>query len=873
MRLFKHLKKNNGSTLTLVLFMLFLLSVTAIAVITLTGSELSMSVMSSDRSKALQVAQAGAEKAAQVIDEAVAQAQEDARVISSKVVQDKIAKFKDRTETISGTKFENVLELSDVNEIKILNEQGLNDIYKSEYKFQFNELINNWVDAQKVTDAQWNALKSHSINGETVGKFRYISADKKHSVLVSEKVKSIDGDEEAPTTYIKITSIGEYKSPSNGSTYKRTIEAEFGLFTDTITDGAGNTTSEIPISYGKLTKVRVNKKPTLLFDKALIAQKNIISVDGLVDVIGDMVCFGTIPTKVVGDNTVIDYDADSYKFGGIMAGMVPDDNPNYTLNYKSDVWSNSNFVKAGTNLKTNIQNTLGYIDFPDNYFTVNHSGSFHIKGNAGTLAYLHSLYSSDVTNMTSKITVDALTGNTITGNTFARSVMVESESNYSETQLKNVYTYDDLRIDGNNSKVKIGECNDDGPIDSTVEGSLVGLNTGNDTNPISSAVIVAGESDLYIHGSVYVGGSTFYNEYKNTNALSTDYGKPYLSGMSIQKSDSRPAEAFERSAIDSANPENDPANVFYLYENDPSNSNYKKYSYVTNTNMKWEKYNKPVAVDGTIPSVDMMTGQTEVGLPEEPFGILDKAMHLKNIWDNFWKLEPQYSSYFNTGDIIISTTGGKIKGFCYGGVAANGTIYGPFEGFTEGNTAYKTKVDGDLINSGGKKDYARLMNLFIDETNTSELNLAHPTKNLADSVNKVSTLTPNIPYLTSSNTFMYYGDGNVVLTDSSVGSNTELTKVNGYLKGIVYSAGDIYVRAGTKYKGVLIAEGNIVFLGDADIKYDQDVVDNLIIDKPEVGRFFKHTASDLIMNDPNAIVQTIKKAVVKNIKVISWKEI
>jgi len=128
MRIVKHLKKNNGSTLTLVLFMLFMLSVTAIAVITLTGSELSMSVMSSDRSKALQVAQAGAEKAAQVIDEAVAQAQENARVKSSENVQAMIKDIKDELVTIQNTPFKDILELSDTNEIIILNEKDFKKI-------------------------------------------------------------------------------------------------------------------------------------------------------------------------------------------------------------------------------------------------------------------------------------------------------------------------------------------------------------------------------------------------------------------------------------------------------------------------------------------------------------------------------------------------------------------------------------------------------------------------------------------------------------------------------------------------------------------------------------------------------------------------
>lgn len=915
MRIIKHLKKNNGSTLTLVLFMLFMLSVTAIAVITLTGSELSMSVMGSDRSKALQVAQAGAEKAAQILDTEVAQAQEDARVLSSQIIQGWIDHYTEVTPVDGRNKpsysipydspFYKVIDnYSKPGEIIILNEGELNAIFDNEYKYQFNKLINKWFKEQTYLSKPYNLNATEIDPGNpSDGKFSYEGIDKKSKDIVITSIVDINtpgvakvyspisNDESVATTSIVLTSTGEYKSPSNGSTYKRSIKAEFGLLTK-----SEKGTTQIPITYGKLTKVRFNKdekKPSLLYEKALIAQRNIISVDGLVKVKGDTVCFGTMPTKVIGygsnAKTVIDYDADGYKFGGIMAGMVSSNSE------VPKVWEDINFRGGESSFKDTLTensnallHALGIVDDYDinTYFNKDHSGSFSFDGNVYTLAYLHSLY-----NMDEKPKANIA----VSGDTFARSVKVESESNFSTIELNNVYFYDDLRIDGNKSKVKIGGWDNNiiNPNPAGKEGTLVGLNKGGIGDPVSSSVIVAGDSNLYIHGSVYVGGSTSYVDYAG-----------YISGMSIQKSDSRPAKAF----LMDGNPKN-PQNIFYLYnnsdkpfysfvkepgepvdpkdQNDPSKLILKDY-------IKPDKTTKKMMEGSGIPDPSDPENVSKYKHKKEPFDIRDKAMHLKFIWNEFWQKDIGYASYFNNGDIVIKPEiETKIKGFCYGGVAANNTIYDPYKGFinskekadgTQGD--YNVIVDGYfddnlIFHPGLNADYVKAMDLFIDDKD--ELNEPIPPKNISgspnasnDSVNK-ETLTVNklYPdnYKTGSNSFMYYSNDNVVLTNNSVNGNTLKEDDTNYLYGIVYSDKDIYVKSGTNIKGILIAEGNIVFLGDADIVYDSSVVDILLCEEPLIGRFFKHSASDLIMNDPKAIVQTIKKADVKNIKIISWKEV
>lgn len=812
----KQLKKNNGSALTIVLFMLFMLSVMAIAVIALTGSELSMSVMTSDRSKAMQYAQAGAEKAAQIIDGIVAQAQEDARTKASEEVQIAIDDVKQTNKPVDGevvyfipegSIFYGVIDNSDPNDVKIIDKDRLNEIFENEYKYQLNELIKNKMDASVVGSGDYV---------EKGGSYSYKDFSLEESDTTENKVL------EPSTTYIlsnlvKVKSTGEYTSPATGSKYKRSIAAEFEILYD-----------QIPKQIGYMTKVRVNNledKPSILNGKALIAQENILSIGGRVSVSGNVVSCGTVPFE----NGNIKYSADSYAFGGIIAGMT------------SDTWNNVGWAKG---IKTKLDDKSGLFanmiitnnNVHPNINTLykNNSGSFDVDGNVGTLSYIHSLYS--INNQQSNIIVS--------GDTYARSAIVESQSNYSFTSYKNLYVYDDLKIDGNNAHVFIGQEPD--------KDRLIGLNKnisyGNDI--ISSAVIVAGDSYLTVNGSVYVGGSSFYTNYFDSS------GKKFVSGISIQKSDDRPAAAFERNGNNKYNEYND----FYKYKNTAND-----YEIISQDKIEWFDCDNRYGND-----TSMMNGSGT----DNPFNILQRAMHFKNVWEK-WQNDVEYASYFNTGDIRISKeSSGKLKGYCYGGVAANETFYDPYNGFTD------TVTDYDTIANNGKIEYSKFMDLFIKNPNDEDyLNLPDSQKtdkelkHLSDNVNN-TIFTKSTSYR-DTNKFMYYGSGDVVLSNNSITDGTTTEVYGGGMGcGIVYAKGNIYVKDGTIFKGILIAEGNIVFFGSAEITYDKDVVDELIINgDPNIGRFFKHTASDVIMNDDNAIIQTINKKNVKYIKVVSWKEI
>jgi len=862
MKLIKNIKKNNGSTLTMVLFLLFLLSVTAFAVITLTGSELSMSVMTSDRSKALMIAQAGAEKAAQVLDGEVSQAQEDARVLSSQKVQEKIKSFQKKVEKNGKmvpvditAPFVGVIDNSNINDIKILKEEDLNVIYYNEYKYLFYTKIEDWYSADKFI-------------GENVagGNFTYTGVQRNDNGTVASQLGS--GDPIPAITSIKLTSTGEYKSPSNGSAYKRKIGAEFGLLTESKSGG----TMEIPIPYGKLTKVRVNKddKPSILKDKALIAQKNIISLGRNVNVVGNAICVGTIPSYATELDKFRNACRNDYNYGGFMAGVTSSNNLN-----GYNVWEDKNFGDGISSLKDSLSENASVLEIPTTtFFTTDHSGSFNIKGKVGTLSYFHSLYGREGAGNFSNIVVSE--------DVFARCVKAEAEAYFTQAKLKNVYTTDDLKIDTNNAVFEIGkwkndgtpdnDSNNDGLPDTGNEGRIVGLSTGRLGEIYSSAVAVSGDSKLDIYGSVYIGGSNYYNEYTDVSA------EMYLSGMSIQKSDSSPAQAFEREGSSTTPiPINDnfSRNVFYYY----NNSNSKPYIDINNDDeqqkLTWAEFNKP-----SEPSISMMKGIT--GIPDPPIlDLVHRAMHFKYIWDAFWKGDIEHYSYLNSGDITIKPDDGEqLKGWCFGAVAANYQVYGPYGGFTDNDAGSKYT---DVIQKNGYSDYLKLMNLFVVDgvgltAKTPQKKLNGNSITTYNSINS-SALAANQFIETKYNSFMFNSDENVVLSNSNGNSyvgNSSVSKNpvidSNYIRGIVYSNKDIYVKAGTKFKGILIAEGNIVFLGDADIEYDEGVVDILRNEK-QVGNFFKYSTYDVIMNDENAIIQTIKKANVKNIKIKSWKEI
>ena len=817
MDLKKILKENSGSTLTMVLFMLFLLSVTAIAVITVTGSELSLSVMNSDKSKALMAAQAGAEAAAQIIDEQVAQVQEDSRTAASVSLKNGVNGFVSTDIEDNGSIFYNVIKHSDGT---VLDDERLNEIFKSYYLAEFYSRITAWINTQASTN--WKSDQMYNANkiDNSGGTYSYQSVG-----LISNS---------GSTSGVKLVSTGNYNK------IKRNIEIELSFLTDA---GSGGT-QQVPVSYGKLTKVRINKnnKPDLM-SKAIIAMKNIISVDGTATIDGDIICFGTI-ARDGADSRKENFEATGYSYGGIMAGVI------------SNIWDDTSI---GPNLKNN-EVLKRRLNLNESFFG-DKAGSFMVNGNVATMSYVHSLYGTyDIaTNKYYKSDI------TVSGDLYARAVSLENNSHFSSFQLNKVYLTDDLIVNSSDSLVKIGEWNSRNVPNRSKQGKLVGLEKGIAADSTrTSAVVIGGDSELWLNGSIFVGGSTSFNE---LTKLVAPYNS-YISGISVLKSGSQPSDAFrvfpEEQLIDG----NFPNNTFYLYDNLSNSYKTVNESSITHKLQK-ETYNftSPLI---TPSAVYMMEGALNSGT-QIKYNIFDKGMHFKKIWDDFWKDSKGYSSTINTDEIIITTnTQSKLEGWCGGAVAANDTIYGPFGGFSETYTEYTSEV------ASASSNYRNILKSFFNNP-AFDLKSIDPEKRLSDSL-EVSALADGAIYITQSTVFAYRASQDIIVSPQALynvnnGSSGAISKdSDGYIRGVVYSSGDIYITEGTKFKGILIAGGNIVFLGDSTIKYDEDTLDLLLSEKPlEVTKFFKYSPRDTVLND--STISTVRLANVKNIKIKSWKEV
>lgn len=825
-----------------------MLSLTCVAVISVTGSELSMSVMNSDRSKALMAAKAGAEAAAQQLDNMVGQIQENSRIYAANTIQQEI------DTCTTGSALDGIIDPTThavINEEaqKILD-QRRDDYFKTEFNNEIRTQLTDYI--KQITS--YSAIQVGGTNA-----FYFYPAAKIEPLA---EAKVIDLTTEITTvTGIRLVSTGQSEK------LKRSIQVEFS-FLDKKSIG-----TEVPVTYGNLTQLSVSStknKNDILNKKALVAKGNIISIDGKATINGDVYSFGTIPVDADGKEMLSDTSGHGY--GGIMAGIT------------QDVWDNSNIIGLKNNDYLRGKLNLSNNPVDPNYYFTNRYGSLTINGSASTMSYVHSLFAL----------AEAQTGETsasaieISEDTYARAVMLEKEAKGSEMKLKNVYVTDDIRIQSDKSKVEIGKWDAYGVNDPAITGTAIGLEPGILSDTRSSAIVVGGDSQLWINGSVYMGGSTMFNEY--TSQASPE--SKYISGISVLKSDSMPADAFKLYDETQMDLTTRPAftfpnNIFYLY-----NSNSKSYININDpdeTNgyvLQTEKYDfKPEL--GTPSAIDMMggcAGPIIDGVDLSVFDVLRKGMHFKYIWDKFWGNDKfidsiKYYAKVGTEDIKITTNpDGDIVGWCSGAVAANGTIYGSYK-YNGGNGFTDTPTDYSLKTASAKKAYLNKMNLFLNlnsmsdtEQGTALKDNVTPQMSLSQSALDVDALLDN-QMIGTSDPFIFKSSANVVLGPDSIQTDTGAneSRTGGYSRGIIYSSKDIYVKAGTEFRGMLIAEGNIVFLGDATVTYDENIIDTLISRNMNVSKFFKTTVKTIDLK--NNTVKTTRLANVKNIKIKLWKEI
>lgn len=470
----------------------------------------------------------------------------------------------------------------------------------------------------------------------------------------------------------------------------------------------------------------------------------------------------------------------------------------------------------------------------------NNYGSLTINGNASTMGYIHSLYSTSINPSSISIT----------GDSYARSLRSEKNSNYSTLNLNNLSTLDNLQIDSNGTVVNINGVYK-GLVDTShvIDGSgSYTVATEDELVPKrTSSVIVNGDSILNFMDAIYIGGSTFFKNLLDGSEF------PYMSGISALKSTMRISNAFTKD--DPSNPEN----KIFWYEGgsyiDPSETaSFKSYS------------------NG---SVQMISGRAS---RPDYFPLINRAMHFKKVWTDLWLTDINgiFPTYVNADSINIMGNGitadGKLRGYSNGVIIANGTVYDSYQ-FEEIHdpSLFHINVQKPAI----KAYYNQISGLLSDSYNSeyTRLNFAAPTKNINNYIdsNFVGTnmIVANKPYVSSNSDlgFVYYGNKDVEIKESGGNwyINSEIMPIT---KGIIYVDGNIYIDGGFDFTGTLLASKNIIFLGDANVTYDESAIDALLKADVNINGFFGLLTYEI----PDETLES-QRISTKNTRIEKWNEI
>lgn len=783
------LKNNKGSTLMLSILIIIIMSLLGISLMAITLSSMNMSIFYSDLDKAYSLAEAAAEEIISNIDQKVADIQEESRAQASEYLK---LQLKENPISLREPSGEIALATSDPSNVSKLEQAYELKYFEYFYSGLGSEFGDLKFDDARKTDKLMELLGTTMSDGIVV--YKDLGTEKGRLILKNAQYDSINHT-------VTIAAAGLY----NG--YEKKIGVTIVLLADK------DNTPYQPIEYARI------KKPVKydILKKAIVTEKNMVATGGYVEITGDVLSFGTVPVN----NTTQDEDqnANWYQYGGIMVGMCQDvaDVSNTEFGFDSS--------KTGTH----------------NY------GRLKIIGNAATMGYIHSIYSTSIDTSTISIT----------GDTYARSLRSERTSNYSTIELNNLSTLDNLQIDSNGSQVTINGVYK-GIVDTwhaiggsdgagTIEDSLVPKRT--------SSVVVNGDSMLKFMNAIYIGGSTFFKNIVDTR------GYPYMSGISILKSTSRVKNAFMKD--EPSNPTN---KLFWYVGNgnaeDLDNDGYlEEIAGFTSYNMGTQK-------------IDMFSGRAS---NPRYFPLVNRAMHFKKVWTNLWEndFENGYSTYINAENITIAgkgiTSDGKLRGYSNGAIIANGTVYDSYDFENIPDSTEFHSVQKEAI----KQYYAQVGGLLMESYNESlpKLNFVEPTKTINTYIDEnfigTNRIVPNEPYV-SSNTglgFVYYGTTDVEI--KKIAGNWYINdKIMPSTKGIIYVDGNIYVGSDFNFTGTLMSSKNIVFLGNANVAYDQNTIDGLLGADVNINGFFGLLTYEI----PEETLES-QRISTKNTKIVKWNEI
>ncbi|TYQ13355.1 UNVERIFIED_CONTAM: hypothetical protein Cloal_4423 [Acetivibrio alkalicellulosi] len=774
--LFQILKSRKGSALGISLLLIVVMSLMGISLMALSLSSLEMSIFYSDVNSGYFLAEAGVEIVAKNLDKKVGIIQEEARAKAAIELQ--------------GLLKENPILLRDSDGSLIIEEYETQRGSKLENMFM--EVYNNYF---------YEGLRDEFINIGTLGYMKTLLGTSyddgvypyRNVESESDKIVLKEASFNSTEYTVKIRVRGEYNQ------YIKEIEATFSLLPRA---------QKIP--YQPVGRARINNPVRHeILKKAIVTEKNMIVSGGNVTINGDVLSFGTVPfINMPNSKRIEDYLASWYSYGGIMVGMCRD------VALRSEAFGFDNSKTA-----------------------IHSSGSLSINGNASTMSYIHTLYSTIINP--SKIS--------ITGNTYARSVRSQRYANYSQLSFNNLSTIENLQVDSNITVVDInGKYK--GFVDTwhAVDGSGVN-STDEQKSRRTSSVIVNGDSVINFKDEIYIGGSTFLKGYIDED------GNPYMTGISALKSTRRIENAYMKDDI--ANPDNN----IYWYENgqyvDPlSKAAFKSY---TNNNESF------LLMDGK---------------DENPgfFSLINRGLHFKGIWENLWKPDDVFSFYINPFSINITENGitedGRIRGYSNGAIIANGRVYDIFE-FEEIHDPVHFHLN---IQKPAIEEYFKNVEGLLGEKfnyGSPRLDFVVPTKSIESYIdysfvgsNRIVPDKIYIPFDLEKG-FIYYGksDVEIKMVDGNWYINSQVLPV---MKGIIYVDGNIYIKDGFEFTGILMSSKNIVFNGNANITYNQSVIDQLLNADVNINGFF----SQLTYEMPDDTLKS-QRTSTKNISIISFREV
>ena len=765
------LKSNKGSSLTLIILIVLVMSSLGVALMSATAYDMRMSAEYSDLNKAYSAAETGVEHIANTLDTDVASIQETARTGATSNVQNLIA----------------------TNDPSVLgNDESIDDKkVNSEFDKSYGDLFNSGVE-DKFGDG--NSIKTM----QELLNITPVDENDTHTLIEIDNggtVQLQSAELDSVNSSIKITVIGTYNNS------KKQLDVTFNLLSQT---------SSTP--YQVVVKAPLKRTLPGILQKALVAEKNIISAGGSVTINGDVLCFGTVPVDQTGEE---DQSAPWYKYGGIIAGM-------------------------GYEVANNISDT-GF-DYSDSE-TKPVAGSIEINGNAATMAYIHSAYSAFSDNQDGS-TSWTPSNITIHGDAFARSVKSEQLASYSQLDFEgNVYTTDNLQVDSAGSTVTVGK-NYYGFVDAGyfLNGQSVS-NTSDESKKDTfqykrtSSLIVNGDSTVNLNGGVYIGGSTFLKNYTYVDGSNNVI--PYMTGISALKSSKKLAEAYFSP---------DANGMYYYMDNNTGN-----YATKSSSPREYTEAN-------TLQQQNMIDG----------ISMAERAVHLAGLWNNSvnpWKNDDVFSKYLNINNIDIKLgQDGKLHGFTNGAVLANGNVLTPYD--FVGPTGMSHDPNEFLgIQEQCRADFHSAVEPFLDSYSDDggKLNYTTPVNFISSYINAPSS---DIIYNNAGNTeSVYYGIGDKNIKKDNNGNwciDGKLVK-----NGVICVSGNIYVDDGFNFNGVIMASGNIVFRGNATITYSSTVVNDLLDNDTNINQLFN---LDTINNPNSQVVVQSQRFLQKNIKIIDWKE-